>query len=109
MRVAVVALLLVGTWAAPAPDKSPAALYGAPAPRDCPLQRVEAATGDGCQESQECDTQYEEKCSTVEDEKCESVYESQCQTVYDDKCNTVYDDKCETVYNTVYDDKCDTA
>ena len=67
----------MGTWAAPAPDKSPAALYGAPAPRDCPLQRVEAATGYGCQESQECDTQYEEKCSTE--------YERQCATTYEDK------------------------
>merc|ERR1719361_2705748 len=99
MRVVVVALLIVGSWAAPRPDKTPAAaLYGAPAPRDCPLQRVEVATGYGCEESQDCQTEYEEKCST------QSAQE--CQTTYADQCETLYDDKWETVYNTVYDDKC---
>ena len=68
---------MVGCWAAPTPDQSPAPLYGAPAPRDCPLQRVEAATGYGCEESQECETVYEEKCETE--------YEQECETTYSDK------------------------
>ena len=88
---------MVGAWAAPRPDKTPAAaLYGAPAPRDCPLQRVEAATGYGCQEGQECSTHYEEKCSTEYEKKCETSYE----TVYNKECKTVVDTKyvkdCQT-------------
>merc|ERR1719211_637838 len=100
MRLAAVALLLaVGCGAAPAPDKSvPAALYGAPAAPACPLQRVEAATGYGCEESEECSTQYEEKCETE--------YQQECSTSYEQKCSTEYDTKCETKYDTVYEDSC---
>ena len=79
-------------WSAPRPDKSPAALYGAPAAPACPLQRVQVATGYDCQESEECETQYEEKCSTE----------------YENQCSTVYDEKCETKYETTYEEQCET-
>ena len=89
----------MGSWAAPRPDKSPAAaLYGAPAPRDCPLQRVEVATGYGCEESQECNTQYDEKCSTEYERQCRTEYENKCSTSYESQCTTVEDEKCETGY-----------
>ena len=91
------ALLVVGSWAAPTPDQSPAALYGAP-PRDCPLQRVAVATGYGCEESQECTTQYEEKCSTEYDRQCRTEYDNKCSTSYESQCTTVEDQKCETGY-----------
>ena len=105
---------MLGTsWAAPRPDKTPAALYGAPAPRDCPLQRVEVATGYGCEESQDCTTEYEEKCSTQYEQQCETLYSEQCSTAYESECVTVEDEKCETGYesqcSTVYDDKCETV
>merc|ERR1719266_663509 len=110
MRIALVALLAVGSWAAPAADKSPAPLYGAPAAPSCPLKVVEVSTGYGCQESQECETKYDEKCETEYEQQCETKYEQQCATKYESVCNTVYEDKCETGYetkcSTVYNDKC---
>merc|ERR1712156_1303269 len=113
MRVAVVALLIFGANGAPAPDKplqSAAGGYGAPA--SCPLQRVEVATGYGCQESEECETKYEENCSTSYDKQCKTEYDTKCEQKYDTKCETKYESQCsteyDTKYDTVYDDKCET-
>merc|ERR1712083_837076 len=111
MRLAVAVLLLGGAWAAPTPDK-PVESYGAPAAPACPLQRVEVATGYGCEEGQECETKYEEKCSTSYDQQCETKYDTKCEqkyeTVYDEKCETEYEEKCETKYDTTYEKKCET-
>merc|ERR1712007_87586 len=101
MRLAVAVLLIGGAWAAPTPDK-PVESYGAPAAPACPLQRVEVATGYGCEEGQECETKYEEKCSTSYDQQCETKYdqkyETKCETKYEDKCETQYSTECETLY-----------
>ena len=79
---------MASTYAAPAADKSPAALYGAPSAPVCPLTRVEKATGYNCQESQDCQTQYEEKCSTEYLSECNTVYDTKCESKYK-KCNLI--------------------
>merc|ERR1712115_113813 len=83
MRLAVVALLVVGCLAAPPPA------------RDCPFRRVETRTGEDCVSRQFCkpvakEERYEfprEECSNS---GCKTVTETQCETVFDQTCLFVH-------------------
>merc|ERR1712228_908418 len=83
MRLAVVALLVVGCLAAPPPA------------RDCLFRRVETKTGEDCVSRQFCKPVAKEECYEFPRVECSN---SGCKTVTETKCEQVFDQTCLFVH-----------